>query len=116
MELKQLVEDLSQALYDEMCQGCEDDESFSASVITPSGQIEAYYFISNGNYWELEIYVYHDNTDTDHNDTNLEEYLANNIDIDWESVKECWRNYNMDEYQRNGFASEADFWHWKEGR
>ncbi len=29
---------------------------------------------------------------------------------------EDYRDRTMDEYQRNGFRSASDFWHWKEGR
>lgn len=115
MELKRLIEDLSQALYDEMCQGCEDDTSFSGSVPTPHGQIEVYYHKVNGD-WNLDVYVYHDDDDNEHETPNLEAYLADKIDIDRDAVEEYWRDYNMDEWQSHGFRDEADFWHWKEGR
>lgn len=115
MELRKLIEELSTALYDAMCEGNEDEESYSAMVDTPNGYIDVWYGIKKGD-WELEIYIYHDDEDNDHETPNLEAYLADKIDVDWDSVREYWRDYNMDEYQRNGFASEADFWHWKEGR
>ena len=113
MELKQLIEDLNQALYEEMIE--DEKESYTAKVGTPHGSVEAWYHCTNGT-WELEVYVYHDDTDNDHETPNLETYLAQEMEVDWAAVEEYWRDADMDEYQRNGFASEADFWRWKEGR
>jgi len=88
-----------------------DDEPFGTNVHTESGYIELYY--TKG---KVEVEVYHDN-DSEVICTNLEEYLSTSLRncVDWGAVKEMWAEYNMDEYQRNGFASAADFWRWKEG-
>jgi hypothetical protein len=66
--------------------------------------------------WDLEIFIYHDNIDIEHDDANLETYLASNVEVDWDAVEESWMEDSMDVYQRNGFSSESDFWRWKEGR
>lgn len=61
--------------------------------------------------------VIHD--DNDHRSPRLEEFIEANVSVDWdvadEAVTESIRDFYADEYQRNGFASEADFWRWKEG-
>ena len=62
--------------------------------------------------------VFHDNDDDRHS-PRLEEFLEANVSVDWdvadEAVTESIRDFYADEYQRNGFASAADFWRWKEG-
>lgn len=114
MELRKLIEDLNVALYDAMCEGCRDDESFTGSIETPSSQIDVF-LRKKGWEWLVEVTVYHDH-DYMRETPNLEKFLEDNIEVDWAAVEESWREDSMDEYQRNGFASEADFWRWKEGR
>lgn len=114
MGLKQLIDELSNALFEEMCQGCRDDEHFKASVDTNDGTIEVFYFRKNGK-WQIEVCIYQDN-DKGVELTNFQKYLENNIEVDWDAVEEQWQENEMDEWQAHGFRDEADFWHWKEGR
>ena len=46
---------------------------------------------------------------------NLEAYLNDELSnsLDWQAVEEVWRDSEMDEWQRNGFSSAADYWRWK---
>lgn len=114
MELTKLVNECIEALQEEA--GTDyayysDDEPFGAKVRTESGLIDMYY--DKGN---VEVQVYHDNySEVVH--TNLEGYLSDALAdcVDWTPIKEEWRENRMDEYQRNGFNSAADFWRWKEG-
>lgn len=61
--------------------------------------------------------VMHD--DNEHKCPRLEAFIEANVSVDWdvanETVEEAIRDFYADEYQRNGFESEADFWRWKEG-
>ena len=114
MELKKLVEDLNTALYEAMCEGCREDDSFTGKVETQSSQIDVYYY-RDGMYWQVEVTVYHDH-DYMRETPNLEKFLEDRVEADWAAVEESWRDSDMDVYQRNGFASESDFWRWKEGR
>lgn len=114
MELKQLINELSNALFEEMCQGCSDDRHYSVSLNTNDGIIEVFYYRTNDK-WKIEVCVYQDN-DKGVELSNLEKYLEDNIEVDWDAVEEQWQENDMDEWQEHGFRDEADFWHWKEGR
>lgn len=114
MELKKLVDDLNKALYDAMCEGSFGDDSFTGSLETPSSQIDVFYY-RKGWEWLVEVTVYHDH-DYMRETPNLEKFLEDRIEADWDAVEDYWRECSMDVYQQNGFASEADFWRWKEGR
>ena len=115
MELKKLIDDLSQELFNEMCQGCEYDDYYSIALNTESnGYINVWYGLLGG-LWDIEVTVEHGDDNNRHETPNLEEFLESRIDIDWDAVKEYWRDNNLDEWQAHGFRDEADFWHWKEG-
>lgn len=113
MELKQLIEDLEQALFEDMCEGCNDDTSFSATVPTEDGEIEVYICESDG--WDPEVTVYHAGDNLREN-PNLEKFLEERVEVDWDAVEEYWRDNDLDEWEAHGFRDEADFWRWKEGR
>lgn len=114
MRLKKLINELAKTLQNEAgadyFEGCE-DYGVEATFNTENGWIDMYY--RRGGY--VEVIVYHDYND--HYSSLLESYLSENLKdcIDWDTIREEWEESNMDEYQRNGFADEADFWHWKEG-
>lgn len=112
MKLKRLIEQCCDALQEAVNDGEWDADSYSAQTETRSGIIDLFTYRRSG-HWEYEATIMHDN---DHDLSNLESYLGNTIGVDWEAAEEYWREWSMDEYQRNGFASEADFWRWKEGR
>ena len=121
MELKKLIKVCADALNEEA--GTDytyiEDKSFGATVNTDNGYIDLWY--TKG---DVEVVVYHDyECDPNHprygiNSTNLEKFLTDALHecVDWTDIEEKWRDDNMDEFQRNGFDSESDFWRWKEGR
>lgn len=122
MELKKLVEECIEALQEEAGKDFsyfEDDTPFGVTVNTHDGYIELWY--DKG---DVEAIVYHDyEDDLSHprygiDSTNLQDFLAKKLEgcVDWSVIEDEWRENSMDVYQRNGFNSEADFWHWKEGR
>jgi len=122
MKLEKLIEECIETLQEEAGKDYayyEDDEPFGVCVSTNDGYIELFY-----NKGKVEVTVVHDyESDTGHprygiNSTNLEAFLAKALldCVDWTDIEEKWRDDNMDEFQRNGFDSEADFWRWKEGR
>lgn len=88
--------------------------SVSLTIDTNDGSIDILY-IRKGYKEDVEVIVNHN--DSDHDSPNLEGFLEKELFgcVDWNAVEEYWRDWNLDEYQRNGFASEADFWKWKEG-
>ena len=122
MKLKKLVEECIEALNEEA--GSDyyywyDNEPFGVTISTNDGYIELFY--DDG---DIEVQVFHDyEYDEKHprygiTSTNLEKFLTDALldCVDWDAIKEKWRENEMDEFQRNGFDSEADFWRWKEGR
>ena len=111
MELKKLVEELNQSLYDTMCEGNWNDESFKFSLCTDDGEIE----VELTGEWRVDVTIYHGNFDNEHELPNLTKFLEEKIGPDWEAVQDYWREREMDEWESHGFRDEADFWRWKEG-
>ena len=114
MELKKLVEDCTEAINDAVQCGEPDADNYGAQVKTKDGTIDLFYYKRKGK-WTMEAIVYHDH-DQMRETSNLEAFLVARVDVDWAAAEEAWREADMDVYQWNGFASEADFWRWKEGR
>lgn len=121
MKLKKLIKKCADALNEEAGRDYTyiEDQSFGATVNTDNGYIDLWY--TKG---DVEVVVCHDyEGDINHprygiSSTNLEKYLTNALYncVDWVVIEDEWRENSMDEYQRHGFDSEADFWRWKEGR
>lgn len=120
MKLEKLIKKCADALQEEAGRDYTymEDRSFGATVNTKDGHIDLGY--TKG---DVEVVVYHDyEGDPNHPrygifSENLEKFLSEALShcVDWNVVEEDWRDNCADEYQRNGFASEADFWRWKEG-
>ena len=119
MELKKFVRECAEALQEEAGRDyayMEDDEPFGAVVSTNDGYVDLHY-----NKGEVEVEIIHDDEMRPRHgveDTNLEKFLEDALAdcVDWQVVEEEWKENSMDEWQWNGFDSEADFWRWKEGR
>lgn len=121
MKLEKLIEECADALQEEAGKDYayyEDDEPFNVTVSTNDGYIELFYGKN-----DVEVVVFHDYETVGHprfgvRSVNLEKFLTDALRncVDWTDIEEKWRDDNMDEFQRNGFDSEADFWRWKEGR
>lgn len=114
MELKELIEKCTEAINDAVQCSEPNAENYGAKVDTGDGTIDLFYFEHDGE-WTMEATIYHDK-DYMRETHNLETFIEERVEVDWDAAEEAWRDYDMDEYQRNGFASEADFWRWKEGR
>lgn len=122
MKLKKFINDCAEALQEEAGRDFsyqEDNVPFGATVTTDDGWVDLWY--EKG---KVTAVVCHDyDGDVNHPrygvcSTNLEKFIEDALTdcVDWNAIKEEWRDYYMDEYQRNGFDGEADFWRWKEGR
>lgn len=114
MRLQKLINECAKALQENANDGYmpgSEDDSVLASVSTEDADIDLCY--KKG---EVEVTIYHCG-EKDHDSRNLQNYLAENLEdcIDWDAIREEWNEGYMDEYQRHGFSSEADFWRWKEG-
>ena len=122
MKLERLIDECAEALQEEACNdwGTRDSGFFGVCVDTKDGYLDIGYKKDEKGHWEAEVIVYHDN-ESQRNprySTNIEQYLSDMLYdcVDWDAVEDEWRENDMDEYQRNGFDSEADFWRWKEGK
>lgn len=121
MKLEKLINECADALQDEAGKDYsyyDDDEPFGANVSTNDGYIDLWY--DKGDVTAVIVHDYE--SDVNHPrygvcSTNLEKFIADALTdcVDWDAIKDEWHEYSMDEYQRNGFDSEADFWRWKEG-
>lgn len=121
MKLEKLVSQCIEALNEEAGRDYSywyDEDPFGVCISTENGSIDLFY--KNGT---VEVQVIHDYEDNVNHprygvtSTNLEKFLTDALldCVDWDVIKEKWRDDDMDEFQRNGFDSEADFWRWKEG-
>lgn len=64
---------------------------------------------------DVRATVWHDGTQEEHDCPIIADAVYNELPL-WSDVEEDLKEASMDIWQRNGFASEADFWNWKEGR
>ena len=112
MELRELVETCIWTLQDEANTGANDiHEALSASVNTKDGTIDLYYVGG-----KCEVTVCHDRGYGIESPL-LTIFLSKALEncVDWDEARQYRSWSDEDVYQRNGFASEADFWRWKEG-
>lgn len=116
MILKKLINDLAEKIFDEACEWNRDYTYLTIRHDLPSGgSLDVTYYMEGTDRDKCEVTVYGEGIARYYD--NLEAYLSEQLSysLDWQAVEEAWRDDSMDEYQRNGFASEADFWRWKEG-
>lgn len=117
MKLEKLIEQCNDMLQ-KAANEREDLETYEvfAIVDTEDGYIDLE-AVKDSRGGKVIAIVGHD--DNGHDSPLLEKYIEANVSVDWdvadETVSEAIRDFYMDEYQRNGFASAADFWRWKEG-
>lgn len=113
MRLEKLINECAEALQEragaDYYPGCEDD-TYTTTVNTDCGYIDLVYEKGDVTAW-----VNHD--DNNHWSENLETFIAGKLCdcIDFDALEDDYADACADEYQQHGFASEADFWKWKEG-
>ena len=112
MELKKLIEECSARLQEAVEEEI-DAEDYNATVETNDGYVYLT-LINYGGSYDIEIEI--DHNENMRRSPNLEEFLTEKVDINWEGAKDVWREATMDEWESHGFRDEADFWYWKEGR
>lgn len=116
MKLKKLIDTLADKIFDEACEWDKWVSYVSLQhKVQSGGVLDISYYMEGCNKDKCEVTVYGEGIAQDFD--NLESYLSEQLSysLDWQAVEDAWREDSMDIYQRNGFASEADFWRWKNG-
>ena len=92
--------------------GCVESPSASMSVIFEYGNHSITVNVSSGSYAE----VLFEDDEYENLEKAVNKYVEDHFDDkDWLAcVEEDVRDNSMDEWQRNGFANEADYWHYRQ--
>ena len=123
MKLKSLIDECIDALNDAAYEKWEGEPfPFGATINTNDGYIDLYYsYEGTKKGWHCDAVINHDDLYKNMNGKsldNFESFLSNHLSnsINWDFIEEKVKENSLDEWQSHGFDSEADFWHWKEGR
>lgn len=108
--INEIVEQLEESMYEVVR---EDEYPFEAEYIleTDDGTITVWM----DKFDDVRASVWHDKDGEEYDCPIIAEAVKEQL-CTWSEIEDEVREDGMDEYQRNGFASAADFWHWKEGR
>lgn len=96
----ELIEDIKESIYGGIEYAC-------VSISTMDGYID----IHSRRNDDIEVLVYHD--DNDHYSPRLEEYLAQQVDVDWTQIECEIEEEREDEWNEHGFADAEDYWRYR---
>jgi hypothetical protein len=121
MRLQNLIDECTKAIMAEAFETYEPGEyvSIAAKVEKDDYLLDLYYYRDNKrNEWLSEVMVNHKFGEDMRCSSNVERYMEEHLNgcVDWRVIEDQYKDWNMNEFERNGFADEADFWRWKEGR
>lgn len=108
MKLEKLIQDCQEAICEDIEQSILCGLSHAcAYVSTKDGEIEIHSHRTDG----LEVYVFHNDSEREHDSQRLEDYIENNILADWWGIEDAIEERS--EYNDNGFCDSSDYWSYR---